>query len=301
MKVFVTGGSGFIGTIVVKDLISNGHEVVALARSESSKKKLEALGVGEVAEGDLQDLDVLAKYARESDGVVHLAFESTMEKFFQSIEDDLAATMAMVQALEGSGKPFISTSGGLTGATALGSEWPDEDSPIVVHDTPFGLRTRNEVEAMKYTKKGVKVMTVILAPIVHDVGDTHAFVPMIAGMSKQLGSVNYIDQGENLWTAVHRLDAAPLYRLALEKGKAGQRFNAIGEVIKFKAIAETVAAKLDLPTRSVSLEAALEISPMGFIFGLNAPAHNELTKKRLGWEPKHIKVIEDIEKNYSFD
>ncbi|CEP23043.1 Uncharacterized protein YLL056C [Cyberlindnera jadinii] len=276
MKVFVTGGSGFIGTIVVKDLISNGHEVVALARSESSKKKLEALGVEEVALGDLQDLDVLAKYARESDGVVHLAFESTMEKFFQSIEDDLAATMAMVQALEGSGKPFISTSGGLTGATALGSEWPDEDSPIVVHDTPFGLRTRNEVEAMKYTKKGVKVMTVILAPIVHDVGDTHAFVPMIAGMSKQLGSVNYIDQ-------------------------AGQRFNAIGEVIKFKAIAETVAAKLDLPTRSVSLEAALEISPMGFIFGLNAPAHNELTKKRLGWEPKHIKVIEDIEKNYSFD
>jgi nucleoside-diphosphate-sugar epimerase len=296
MKVFITGASGFVGPAIVSELISNGHEIVALVRSDKSQAKLEALGVKEFARGDLTDLDLLTEYAKKCDGAIQMAFG--FDDFIKSCEEEKNAIISICDAFKGTNKPFIITGGTLVCSIAIGEEMKNEDSSVHL-PPPISLRLANEELALSYKDQGVRSMGIRLSPTTHDKDDLKGFMAIYGGLSKSLGFAGYIDQGENEWTAVHRLDAARLYRLALEKGEPGTTFHAVGEIVKWKDIARVVGSKLGLETKSLPKAEANQV--MGFFggfVGIHAPTAASLTKQRLGWEPKEISLFEDINENY---
>lgn len=295
MKVFVTGGSGFIGSAVVSELSNAGYDVVGLARSEESARKIKSLGTNvEVLRGDLEDLDSLRKGAREAEGIAHLGFVRDFQHFDKTCEIDRIATEAMLEAIAGTNKPFLYTSG--TFVLPIGKAF-DENSDNGRHAP--GTRWATEEIALSYKDKGVRVMSVRLAPTVHGKGD-RAFIPWLIEIAKKSGKSGYVGNGQNVWPAVARLDAARLYRLALEKGHAGSVYNGVADQgVKSKEIAETVGEGLHIPTVSIATENAKEhFGVFGPIFSTNNPVSNESTRKELDWEPQGSGLIEDIKKNY---
>lgn len=292
MRVFVTGASGFIGSAVVPELLSKGHQVVGLARSEASAKAVAATGA-QVLRGDLNDLASLKKGAAESDGVIHLGFIHDFANFEASVKTDLHAIQTMGETLAGSNRPFVIASGtaGLTpGHLAT------EDTP---YDPAIHPRVANAVVALGFKDRGVRVSFVRLSPTVHGEHD-HGFVRVIADIARAKGVSGYIGDGSNRWNAVHRMDAAPLFRLAVEKAPAGAILHAVGEeAIAARQIAEVIGRKLGLPLASVSPDnAGAHFGWMGRFFALDQPASSERTQKEMGWKPTHQTLLADLEAGY---
>ncbi|HYB30729.1 MAG TPA: SDR family oxidoreductase [Solirubrobacteraceae bacterium] len=300
MRVFVTGASGHIGSAVVPELLAAGHQVVGLARSDSSAAALEAAGP-EVHRGDLEDLDGLREAAAGADGVIHLAFDHEAMRsgnFADAIASNQRAIEAIADALDGSGKPFVGTSGTLmlTLAGISGRPGTEEDA------LETGPRVESENFVAGLAKRGVRSSVVRLPPIVHSTLDTHGFAPTLIAIARDTGVAGYVGDGSNRWPSVHTLDAARVYRLALEAAPAGSRLHAVAEEgIPFREIAEVIAGKLELPSASIPAEDANEhFSFLGAFVSLDNPTSSELTRRLLGWEPTHPGLLEDLDQGHYF-
>ncbi|CCE85182.1 Piso0_004764 [Millerozyma farinosa CBS 7064] len=298
MKVFVTGGSGFIGTNVVSLLLSEGYSVIALARSDKSEAKLKGMGANvSVIRGELTDADALKKGTSESDGVIHLGFIHEFDRYDECCKIDRKACEVMLQTLKGSNRPFIYTSGTLTLPTYR--ECDENDTVDVSGSGPFE-RAITEQHCLSYKDQGVKAMIVRLPPTVHAVGD-RGFIPVLIASAKKNKVSAYVGEGKNVWSAVKRDDAAKLYILAFEKGASGKAYHAVAEGIETKEIANKIAKKLDLPTKSVPFEKAGEyLGFLGTFFSWDNRIKSEITRKDLGWEPKGATLLEDLENEYYY-
>jgi nucleoside-diphosphate-sugar epimerase len=289
MRIFVTGASGFIGSALVPELISAGHRVLGLARSEVSAKALAGAGA-EVLRGDLNDLASLRAGAAETEGVAHLGFIHDFGNFAASLETDARALETIGEVLAGSRRPLVFASGvvGLVPGRVATEEVP--------FDPQAHPRAANAVAALGLAARGVRVVAVRLAPTVHGPGD-HGFVHRLVEIARGKGVSGYIGEGRNRWPAVHRLDAARLFRLALEKADAGSVLHGIAdEGVPARTIAEIIARKLGLPAASIAPEAAeAHFGWIGRFFALDQPASSTLTRARTGWTPTHPSLVEDLE------
>jgi nucleoside-diphosphate-sugar epimerase len=292
MRVFVTGATGHIGSALVPELISAGHEVTALARSDASAAAAKRLGA-EVRRGDLDDLDVLRDAARAADGVVHLAFrEDAMRSgdFEGAIASDLAAIQAIGEALEGTGKAFVGASVMLTLA-GRGRAATEDDT------NPSGPRVDAENYEVALSDHGVRSSVVRLSPITHSPElDRHGFATVLIATARRTGISAYIGDGTNRWSAAHTNDTAHLFRLGLEKAPAGTRLHAVGdEGLTIKTIASAVGEHLGLPCVSIPEEdAADHFGFLAELLQLDAPASSAITGQLVGWQPTEPGLLADL-------
>ena len=291
MHLFVTGGSGLTGPAVVSALIEAGHTVTGLARSDASAQRLETLGAA-VHRGSLTDLDSLRDGARESDGVVHMAFGGSFADPEGLARQDSAAIDALGRGLVGTGRPLVITSG--TFVMRAGHESLETDEPDAASTAYF--RIRGEQTCLSYADRGVRASVVRLAPTVHGPGD-FGFIPVMIESARKAGFSAYVGDGANRWPAVHRFDAASLFRLAVEKAPAGSALHGAAENVTLKAIAETIGAQLGLPTRSLTPDEAGEHFGSAFFaiaYAADAPASSAHTRRLLGWTPTHPSLLDDL-------
>jgi nucleoside-diphosphate-sugar epimerase len=297
MRVFVTGASGFIGSAIVHQLIAAGHRVLGLARSDTAAELVRAAGA-EVHRGSLEDSDGLARGAAASDGVVHTAYNHDFVNVARDLaaEADRRAIETLGAALAGSGRPLVIASG--LGLLANGRVFTEDDTPA---SNAGAHRVIAERAALSLASLGVRSSVVRLPPSVHGEGD-HAFVPALIGIARQKGVSAFIGEGRNRWPAVHRLDAAHLFRLALENGSAGSTFHAVAdEGVPAREIAEVIGRRLRLPVVSKSPEeAAAHFGWLGAFFALDAPASSARTQERLGWGPRHPGLLADLDGDHYF-
>jgi nucleoside-diphosphate-sugar epimerase len=296
MRVFVTGASGHVGSAVVPELLQAGHQVVGLARSDSSAAALEAAGA-EVVRGDLGDLNVLRAAPAAADGVIHLAFRHDLMgagDYEGAAAVDLAAIQALGAALEGRGKPLVITSGTLMVAGVGPAGQPAIEDTVA---TSGGPRAEGENVAIGFAERGVRSSAVRLPPIVHSDLDHHGFAHILVMVARQSGVSAYVEDGANRWPSVDTRDAARVYRLALEGAPAGSRLHAVAdEGIPFRDIAAVIGRGLGVPTASVpAAEAATRFAFLGPLVGLDNPTSSELTRKLLGWEPTQPGLLADLE------
>ena len=298
MRVFVTGASGFIGSAVVQELRDAGHGVVGLARSDSSAEALAAAGAA-IHRGSLEDLDCLRAGAAAADGVIHLGYIHDFSKMQDSIRVDRAAIETLGAALAGSDRPLVIASGTLFVAPA-GQTATEADSGDPTDDA-VGGRRRNEQLLLSFAGSGVRSASVRLTPTVHGEGD-HGFVPIIIGVAREKGVSGYVGDGSSRWPAVHRLDAARLFRLALENAPAGTVLHGVAEEgIPVREIADVIGRQLGVPVESVSPRNAVEhFGFLGALLGVDSPASSALTRERLHWEPEQPGLIEDLDQGHYF-
>ena len=303
MRVFVTGASGHIASAVIPELLSNGHQVVGLARSNASAEAVAAMGA-EVRRGDLDDLDGLAAAAAEADGVIHLAFKHEAMRtgdLADAIDSDMAAHQAIGDALVGSDKPFVSTGGTLmlamAGITGPGGRVGTEDD-----QSEGGPRIDAANHTVALSQHGVRTSVIRLAPMVHSDLDHHGFTHALIDFARENGVAAYTGDGSNRWPAANTYDIGVLYRLALEKAPAGSTLHGVGDTgIPRKVIAETIAGKLGIEAKSITDEEAAQY--LGFLAafaGLDNPVSNDKTRKLLGWEPSHPGWVQDMQSGHYF-
>lgn len=295
MRVFVTGGGGFIGRTLVRELLDNGHQVLGLSRSAASAEALTKAGA-EVHQGDLEDLESLKSGARSTDGVIHLAFVHDFNDFARCVNIDKAAIQAMGEAMAGTGKPLITASGTLAisnGKLATEDTDPERDNPMAIRYSSADLVYQLSRE------KQVRGSVIRLAPVVHGKEDW-GFVPMLIGIARKIGYAPYIGDGSERWPAVHKEDAAVVFRLALEKGSVGSTYNAVAEqAIPTKDIITAIGKRFGLAVKSIPpKEAAETMGIMAHLLALDQPTSSEKTQKELGWKPSQIGLLADIEANY---
>ncbi len=288
MRVFVTGAAGFIGSAVVPELISHGHKVIGLARSDANAAALGKMGA-EVHRGSLEDLASLRAGAAKADGVIHLAFIHDFSKFAENGQIDKHAIEAMGEVLAGSNKPLIVTGGVLM--LAPGRVATEEDTP---RSGP-GVPRVSEATALAFVDRGVRAMVVRL-PQVHGGDGKAGLIEYSIALARQKGFAGYTGDGSNRIAAAHRLDVARLYRLALEKGVPGGRYHAVGEEgVPVREVAEVIARHLNVPARSVPQEeAGAYFGWLSMMAGADGAASSALTQQRLGWKPREIGLIADI-------
>lgn len=293
MRVFVTGATGHIGSLVVPELIDAGHRVVGLARSAASAAALAAAGA-EAHRGALDALQSLHEGAAAADGVIHTAFIHDFSDFADASATDLRAIETLGAALEGSGKPLVVTSG--TALLAPGRLGTEEDAPEV------GPRVASENAAISMAGRGVRSSVVRPAPSVHGPADLHGFVPTLIGIAREKGVSAYVGDGTNRWPAVHELDTARLFRLALEAAPAGSRLHAVGDGgIPVREIAEVIGRHLKLPVSSISPEETDgHFGWIGAFFSMDIPASSALTRELVGWRPEHPGLIGDLDEGHYF-
>ncbi|WP_328499563.1 SDR family oxidoreductase [Streptomyces sp. NBC_00414] len=306
MRVFVTGASGWIGSAVVPELIGAGHQVVGLARSDASAAALTEAGA-EVRLGTIDDLDILRGAAAESDGVIHLAFKHDIafSGGFESAADaDRRAIDTFGEALAGSDRPFLIASGAL--GLKPGEVGTEQDaqpsSPPSPHWAPGpAKRLANAHATAALAERGVRSSVVRLPPTVHGDGD-HGFLATMVAIAREKGVSAYIGDGANRWPAVHRSDAAHLFRLALESAPAGSTLHAIAdEGVPIRAVAEVIGRHLDLPVVSISPDdAAGHFAWLGGFLGTDSPASSTWTRELLGWQPTRPGLLDDLDKGHYF-
>jgi nucleoside-diphosphate-sugar epimerase len=289
MRIFVTGASGFIGSVLVSDLIAAGHQVVGLARSDASAAALTAAGA-EVRGGTIEDLDGLRAEADASDGVVHLAFNHDLSQHEAAARAELRAVETFGDALEGSDRPLVIASGGPVGT--------EQDTPP---PSP-SPRTACARAALSLEERGVRSSIVRLAPTVHDQSKC-VFVGLLVDIARAKGVSGYLGDGSNRWPSVHRLDAARLFRLAVEKAPAGSVLHGVGEEgVTIRAIAEVIGRHLNVPVTAVAADdAAAHFGFLAGLLGRDMPASNKLTRELLGWQPTHPGLLDDLDNAPYFD
>jgi nucleoside-diphosphate-sugar epimerase len=294
MRVFVTGATGFIGSAIVQELIGAGHQVLGLARSEAGAGSLAAAGA-EVHRGSLEDLDSLRSGAAGADGVIHTAFIHDFSNYAPAAEADRLAIVTLGAALAGSDRPMIVTSGTLllqrrgplaTEGDAVNSNFP----------------RKSEEAVLEIASHGVRVSVVRLPPSVHGDGD-HGFVPRLIAIARETRVSAYVGDGQNRWPAVHRLDAAHLYRLVLEKGSVGARYHGVAdEGVRFQDIAGVIGRRLNVPIVSKSPEEAVDhFGWLGHFVSVDSPASSVQTRERLGWRATRPSLIADIDRASYFE
>jgi len=295
MRVFVTGASGFVGSAIVRELIDGGHQVLGLARSDVAAEALARLGAG-VHRGELSDTKSLAAGARECEGVIHAAFIHDWANYTAAANTDQRAIETLGAALAGSNRPFLVTSGTLlvqrAGDLATEEEPPDPTFP-----------RKSEDAALATASKGVRVSVLRLPPSVHGDGD-HGFMPALIKIAREKGVSAYAGDGLNRWPAVHRLDAARLYRLALEKGSSGARYyHAVAdEGVPFRDIAQVIGRRLNVPVVSKTPQEATDhFGWLAHFVGIDCPASSARTRQQLGWRPTHSSLIPDIDRPIYFE
>jgi len=306
MRIFVTGASGWIGSAVVPELLGAGHQVIGLARSDASAAALSAAGA-DVQRGELDDLDVLSSVAGASDGVIHLAFKHDLAfgvDFEGAANADRLAIEALGEALVGSDRPFLIASGTLglaPGRVATERDMPDLDMATTHLTAGPAIRARNAQNTLALASRGVRASVVRLPPTNHGEGDK-GFIAALVSIARDRGVSGYIGDGTSRWPAVHRLDSARLFRLAVETAPAGSVLHAVAdEGVPIREIAEVIGRHLDVPVVSISPEDASEhFTWLAGFLGLDSPASSALTRDLLGWQPTHPGLIDDLDRGHYF-
>jgi nucleoside-diphosphate-sugar epimerase len=293
MRIFVTGATGFVGSAIVPELIGAGHQVLGLARSDTAAGSLTAAGAG-VQRGALEDLESLQKGVSAADAVIHAGFIHDFANYATAAETDRRAIETMGTVLAGSERPFIITSG--TALTAPGRVATEADM------ANSNLPRKSEEAAASAAAGGARVSVLRLPPSVHGVRD-HGFVPLLIRIAREKGVSAYVGEGRNRWPAVHRLDAAHLYRLVVEKRPAAPRFHAVAdEGVAFREIAEVIGRRLNIPVVSKSPEEATDhFGWFAHFVGLDCPASSAQTREQLGWRPTQASLIPDIDQPSYFE
>jgi nucleoside-diphosphate-sugar epimerase len=294
MRVFMTGASGWIGSAVIPELLSAGHQVTGLARSDASAAAIAALGA-DAFRGSLDDPSGLRDVVATSDGVIHLGYNHDFSQMQAAADTDRGVVEAIGSVLKGSDRPFV-VAGGVIGI-APGRVATENDQP----DPGLHPRTANVDYVLSLANDGVRSSCVRFAPTVHGEGD-HGFIATLVAIARERGTSGYVGDGSNCWPAVHRADAARLVRLALEGAPAGSSLHAVAESgIPTKAIAQAIGTGLGLPIVAVARDDAAEhFGWMGRFFGANATASNTMTRELLGWNPTHQGLLEDLAAGFYF-
>jgi nucleoside-diphosphate-sugar epimerase len=294
MRVFVTGATGFVGSAVVRELLDAGHHVLGLVRSDASASALAATGA-EVHRGSLEDLDSLRRGVAMADGVIHTAFIHDFTQFEKSCEIERVALGALGDALAGSSRPLVVTSG--TGLLASGRLSTEDDA-----NTSTFPRVVSEKTTEALAARGINASVLRLPPTVHGNGD-HGFVPILIKLAREKGESAYVGNGSNRWPAVHRLDAAHLYRLALEKSTGGVRYHAVAEEgVPFRDIATLIGRHLNLPVVSKTPEeAAAHFGWFAHFTQIDNHVSSAKTRAQLGWKPQQVDLIDDLDQGHYFD
>lgn len=290
MRVFLTGANGWVGSAITRELLDAGHSVVGLVRSKEKGEALAAAG-GTPLPGSLRDLGVLRQGAGDADGVIHTAFGLDFSRIVELSEEDREAIETFGEVFAGSDRPIVVTSGlGLLPPGEVFME--DVRQPVIP-----GFPRASEQTAFALAGRGLQASVVRLPRSTHGVGERHGFVPMLAAVAREKGVSAYVGDGRNIWPSVHRLDAARLFRLALERGARGEAFHAVAEGVPFRLVAEAIGRQLGVPAKSLtSEEAETHFGALAMWVAGNGPASSESTRAALDWEPRERGLISDIDR-----
>lgn len=291
MRVFLTGANGWVGSVIARELLGAGHAVVGLVRTPEKADALAAAGVTPLL-GSLTDLAVIRKGADDADGVIHTAFGFDFSKFAELAEEDRQAIEIFGEVFAGSDRPIVVTCG--FGLAPDGKMFTEGDRPPVMPNFPRA----SEQTAFALAMRGLRASVVRLPRSVHGLGERHGFVPMLAQVARAKGVSAYIGDGQNVWPSVHRLDAARVFCLALERGAGNEAFHAVAEeAVPFKLIAEAIGRQLGVPAKSLTPEEAeAHFGGLAMWVAGNGPASSEKTRAVLGWTPREVGIVSDIER-----
>ena len=290
MHVFLTGAGGWIGSAVARELIQAGHSVLGLARSDKGGEALAAAGVTPLL-GSLTDLNLLRQAADDADGVIHTAFGLDFADYARLGAEDRAAIETFGDAYAGSDRPIVVTSG--LGTLPAGERFTEDTRPAIIPAYPRA----SEQTAFALAERGVRASVVRPARSVHGAGERHGFVPQFAAIAREKGISAYVGDGQSPWPAVHRRDAARVFRFALERGTGGEAYHAVAEGVPFRLVAEAIGRQVGVPARSLTPEEAeAHFGGLAVWVTGSGAVSTEKTRKALGWEPQEIGLVADIDR-----